>query len=195
MRKLIYYVASTVDGFIAAPDGDFAFFGPLDEELNAYISSRYPETLPTALREHFGVTAPNQVFDTVVMGRGTYEPALKAGITSPYAHLEQFVFSSTIDPAIDPAVTVVTEDALPYVRKLKERPGRHIWLCGGGAFAGAVRSEIDEYVIKLNPLLAGDGIPLTAGPFDPVRLALIDATPVGSSGVVVLRYRANNAAA
>nr|WP_221376245.1 dihydrofolate reductase family protein [Actinoplanes polyasparticus] len=191
MRKLIYYVASTVDGFIAAPDGDFAFFGPLNEELNAYINSRYPETLPTALREHFGVTAPNQVFDTVVMGRGTYEPALNAGITSPYAHLEQFVFSSTLDPAIDPAVTVVTEDALPYVRKLKERPGRDIWLCGGGAFAGAVRSEIDEYVIKLNPVLAGDGIPLTAGPFDPARLTFMDATPVGSSGVVVLRYRGN----
>ncbi|WP_250036295.1 dihydrofolate reductase family protein [Paractinoplanes maris] len=190
MRKLIYYVATTVDGFIAAPDGDFAFFGPFQEELNAYITARYPETLPTALREQFGITAPNQVFDTVVMGRGTYEPALKAGITSPYGHLKQFVFSRTVDPATDPAVTIVTEEPIGYLRELKQQAGQDIWLCGGGAFAGAVRSEIDEYVIKLNPVVAGDGIPLTAGPFDPRRLTLIDTTPVGSTGVVVLRYQA-----
>ncbi|MCO8275994.1 dihydrofolate reductase family protein [Actinoplanes sp. TRM 88003] len=194
MRKLIYYVAATVDGFIAAPDGDFAFFG-LPDELLAFIAERYPETLPTAFRDQLGITAPNQVFDTVVMGRGTYEPALEVGVTSPYAHLEQFVFSRTLDPAIDPAVTVVADDPVPYLRELKQRPGKDIWLCGGGAFAGAVRSEIDEYVIKLNPLLAGQGIPLTAGPFDPARLALIDATPVGDSGVIVLRYRGNNAGA
>jgi dihydrofolate reductase len=187
MRKLIYYVASTVDGFIAAPDGDFAFLG-LHPDLMAHITEHYPETLPGA------APSDDRIFDTVLMGRGTYEPALKAGITSPYAHLEQFVFSSTLDPATDPAVTVVSEEALPFVRKLKERPGKDIWLCGGGAFAGAVRSEIDEYVIKLNPVLAGNGIPLTAGPFDPAHLTLIDATPVGASGVVVLRYRANDAA-
>ncbi|WP_249997692.1 dihydrofolate reductase family protein [Actinoplanes sp. M2I2] len=190
MRKLIYYVAATVDGFIAAPDGDFAFFGALSEELTAYIHAHYPETLPTALPEALGITAPHQAFDTVLMGRGTYEPALRAGITSPYAHLEQIVFSRTVDPAIDPAVTVVTGEPVGYVRELKQRPGRDIWLCGGGALAGAVRSEIDEYVIKLNPVLAGDGIKLTAGPFDPERLTLIDATPLGASGVVVLRYRA-----
>src|SRR5690348_5199583 len=124
MRKLVYYVAATVDGFIAAPDGDFAFFD-LHPDLLAHITEHYPETLPAA-----APSAASQTFDTVVMGRGTYEPALKAGITSPYAHLEQFVLSSTIDPAIDPAVTVVSGDALSFVRELKQRPGRDIWLCG-----------------------------------------------------------------
>jgi dihydrofolate reductase len=180
MRKLVYYVASTLDGFIAAPDGSWDFFGPVHEELGAFINARYPETLPTGQRR--------QVFDTVLMGRGTYEPALKIGVTSPYAHLDQHVFSRTLDPAIDPAVTIVAEDPVPYVRKLKERPGQEIWLCGGGALAATLRDEIDEYVVKLNPVLAGDGIPLRSGPFDPKRLELREVTPLGASGVVVLRY-------
>ncbi|MGK5684733.1 dihydrofolate reductase family protein [Actinoplanes sp. URMC 104] len=191
MRKLVYYVASTLDGFIAAPDGTWDFFGPLHDDLIAHIGAHYPETLPTALRDQLGITTPHQAFGAVVMGRGTYEPALRVGITSPYAHLDQYVFSRTLDPAVDPAVTVVADDPVPYVRELKQGPGRDIWLCGGGTFAGAVRSEIDEYVIKLNPVLAGGGIPLTAGPFDPRHLTLLDASPVGTSGVVVLRYRAS----
>ena len=187
MRKLVYYVAASLDGYIAAPDGSWEFFG-LPAELSAYIGEHYPETLPTALRDQLGITAPPQVFDTVVMGRGTYEPALRAGITSPYAHLEQFVFSTTLDPATDPAVTFVAGDPVAYLRKLKDQPGKDIWLCGGGALAGAVRSEIDEFVVKLNPVLVGGGIPLVGGPFKPRRLTLVDATPVGGSGVVVLRY-------
>lgn len=189
MRKLVYYVASTLDGYIAAPDGSWDFFGALHDDLGAYIATHYPETLPTALRDQLGITAPNQVFDAVVMGRGTYEPALKVGITSPYAHLEQYVFTRTLDGDTDPAVTFVASDPVAYVRKLKESDGKDIWLCGGASFAAAVRSEIDEFVVKLNPVLANGGIPLTAGPFDPLRLTLVDATPIGTSGVVVLRYR------
>ncbi|MEU7908051.1 dihydrofolate reductase family protein [Actinoplanes sp. NPDC049118] len=188
MRKLVYYVAAGLDGFIAAPDGSWDFFGPMDPDLAAFIAQRYPETLPTALREQLGITAPNQAFDTVVMGRGTYEPALAAGVTSPYAHLDQYVFSRTLDPGVDPAVTVVAEDPVPYLRKLKRQPGGDIWLCGGGTFAAAVRHEIDEFVVKLNPVLTGDGIPLVGGPFDPQRLTLLDATPAGTGGVLVLRY-------
>lgn len=180
MRKLVYYVASTLDGFIAAPDGSWDFFGPVHDDMTAYINEHYPETLPMA--------PAGQKFGAVVMGRGTYEPALRAGITSPYPQLDQYVFSSTLDPSTDPAVTVVDDDPIAYVRKLKDQPGRDIWLCGGGALAAAVRSEIDEFVVKLNPVIAGGGIPLIAGPFDPRRLTLVDATPAGSSGVVVLRY-------
>ncbi|OJF10127.1 dihydrofolate reductase family protein [Couchioplanes caeruleus] len=191
MRKLVYYVAASLDGFIAAPDGSWEFFGPVDPDLAAFVNDRFPETIPTALREQFGVTAPHQAFDTVVMGRGTYEPALAVGVTSPYAHLRQYVFSRTLDPATDPAVTVVADDPVPYLRELKQQPGMDIWLCGGGAFAAAVRSEIDEFVVKLNPVLAGGGVPLVGGPFDPQRLTLLDATPVGANGIVVLRYRSD----
>ncbi|RZU54169.1 dihydrofolate reductase [Krasilnikovia cinnamomea] len=188
MRKLVYYVAATLDGFIAAPDGSWDFFGAPDPGLMAYVTARYPETLPTAVREQLGATGPAQVFDTVVMGRGTYEPALAAGVTSPYAHLDQYVFSRTLDPATDPAVTVVADDPAPYLRELKQRPGKDIWLCGGGALAAALRDEIDEFVIKLNPVLAGGGVPLVGGPFDGRPLTLLDTTALDGSGVLVLRY-------
>jgi dihydrofolate reductase len=187
MRKIVYFVAATIDGYIAAPDGSWEFFG-IHEDVTEFMNTRYPETVPTHIRAHFGVDGPNQVFDTVLMGRNTYEPALREGITSPYAHLEQIVFSRTLTESPDPAVRVVADDPLDFARKLKEQPGKDIWLAGGGNLAGQVLPAVDELVVKLNPLIAGDGIPLAATGFDPHRFAIIDVTPL-ASGVVVLRYR------
>lgn len=179
MRKLVYFVAGTIDGFIAAPDGSWDFFGPQDD-IVGYMREHYPETVP-------GSDTPPRVFDTVLMGRHTYEPALRAGITSPYASLTQIVFSRSIEPA-DPAVRIVADDPVAYVGKLKQEPGRDIWLCGGGNLAGQLLPAVDELVVKLNPVVAGGGIPLAARGFDPHRFAFVDATPL-ASGVVVLRYR------
>jgi len=187
MRKLVYFVAGTLDGYIAAPDGSWDFFAAGDDVI-AYMKEHYPETLPTHLRE----SGPIRVFDTVLMGRRTYEPALKAGITSPYAHLTQIVFSRLLTSP-DPAVRVVAgEDPLEVVAQLKRRPGRDIWLAGGGHLAGQLLPAVDELVIKLNPVVAGAGIPLAAAAFHPHAYAFTDATPL-PSGVVVLRYRAAGA--
>jgi dihydrofolate reductase len=187
MRKLVYYVASTIDGFIAGPDGAFDFF-PFEADLAEFIRTEYPETLPTALRAPLGIDDdPNRVFDTLVMGRGTYDPALKEGVTSPYAHLKQYVFSRSVPGAPEPEVEIVTGDPAELVRRLKREEGRHIWLCGGGHLAGQLLPEIDELVIKLSPVIAGTGIPLVSRGFDPTRFTLTGATPL-PSGVVILRY-------
>jgi dihydrofolate reductase len=188
MRKLVYFVASTIDGFIAAPDGSWDFF-TIQDDVTAFLNARYPETMPTHVRALLGTDAePNREFDTVVMGRNTYEPALREGITSPYAHLRQIVFSRTLGESADPAVEIVAEDPLAFVGKLKQEPGKDIWLAGGGDFAGQLLPAVDELVIKLNPVVVGAGIPLAATGFDPHRFTLIDATPL-ASGVVVLRYQ------
>ena len=186
MRKLIYFVAATVDGFIAAPDGGIDFF-PLEPDLLDFVVAEYPETLPTHVRTRIGLDAPNRVFDTLVMGKGTYDPALALGITSPYAHLKQYVFSRTAEAAPEPEVEIVTGDPVELVRRLKLQDGLDIWLCGGGDLAAQLLPEVDELVVKLNPVLAGAGIPLLRSDFNPTPLTLRDTRPL-PGGVVVLRY-------
>jgi len=72
-------------GFIAAPDGGVEHF-TLEPDLMEFIAAEYPETLPGHVQTALGGQAPNRVFDTVLMGRATYDPALQVGITSPYPH-------------------------------------------------------------------------------------------------------------
>jgi dihydrofolate reductase len=189
MRKLVYYVASTIDGYIAAPDGDASAF-PISEAYIQQLAQEVPETFPGHVRSALGIDAPNARFDTVIMGRGTYDPALEMGITSPYPHLRQFVFSRSLAPSTDAAVTFVAGDPVPVVRDLKaEDTGKDIWLCGGGNLAGQLIEELDELIIKLNPLVLGAGIPLFSQELAVRRFALIESQP-REGGVVLLRYGA-----
>jgi dihydrofolate reductase len=188
MRKLTYYVAATIDGFIAGPKGEFDFF-PVEPDISAAMNAERPETVPTRFRAAAGVAdAPNRRFDTVLMGRGTYDPALEEGTTSPYAHLEQFVFSRTL-AQLDPAVPIVSTDPVAFVRELKARDGLDIWLCGGGRLAGALRPEIDELVVKRYPVAIGTGTPMFGGPFTATGFAVADSRTFESGAVVVTYTR------
>ncbi|GGZ51986.1 deaminase [Streptomyces inusitatus] len=181
MRKLVYYIAVSLDGYIAGPGGEYDFYPLGDEEqaaaYSSWINARYPETVPHFAREAQGLAdAPNRRFDTVLMGLGAYGPGVAAGFTSPYAHLRQYVVSSTLAPDTDPAVTVVPNDPLALVQKLKREEGLDIWLCGGGILAGALLPEIDELIIKSYPVVAGSGIPAFSGAFDPTLFRVTDRT-------------------
>lgn len=168
MRKLVYYIGVSLDGYIAGPGGEFDFY-PVSDQMSAWINARYPETLPTHVRALVGLAdAPNKTFDTLVMGRGTFEPALAVPTTSPYAHLRQYVVSTTLT-IDDPTVTVETGDPVELVRKLKaEDTGMNIYLCGGGKLAASLLPEIDEIILKSYPVVAGAGIPMVAGGFNPI---------------------------
>ncbi|MGF1431747.1 dihydrofolate reductase family protein [Kitasatospora sp. LaBMicrA B282] len=166
MRRLTYYIAATLDGYIAGPGGEYDFF-PFEGGVREAILAEYPETMPAHARGPLGVAdAPNRHFDTVLMGRGTYEPGLQFGVDSPYPHLRQYVVSSTLAKA-GPGVDVVAEDPVGLVRSLKQEAGLGIWLAGGGKLAGALREEIDVLIIKRSPIVLGSGIPLFDGPFAP----------------------------
>ena len=187
MRKLVYYVAATADGFIAGPEGQFDFL-LFESDIQAMIITELPETLPGPARVAMGIDdVANQRFDAVVMGRGTYEPGLAAGMTSPYPQLRQYVFSRTL-AQLDPAVQVVATDPAEFVRQLKQDDGRDIWLCGGATLAAELLDEIDELIIKRNPIVIGAGIPLFRGPFVPTKLVLAGARPLSESGVVIETY-------
>lgn len=187
MRRLVYYVATSLDGFIADPAGDASAF-PVEPDTLAALFAEYPETCPTHVRAALGVDAPPRHFDTVVMGRATHQPALDAGLTSAYPHLRQYVVTRRGDLPEDPTVTVVHDDPISLVRALKaEEDGLDVWLCGGGDLAGQLLDEVDELHLKVNPVLLGEGVPLVRGATDPAAWRLASSTPL-PHGVLLTRY-------
>lgn len=185
MRKLVYFVGLSIDGYIAGPNGEIDFY-PVVDDMWEWMRAEYPETLPTHVRPHVGldVDAPNQKFDTLVMGRGTYDPALSIGVTSPYAHMKQYVVSSTLGRIGAPGVEVVEGDPVGLVQELKRQDGMDIWLAGGGKLAAALLEEIDGLVIKSYPVVAGTGVPGFAGEFRPTLFRPTERTGF-SNGVQV----------
>ncbi|KMS80627.1 deaminase [Streptomyces leeuwenhoekii] len=163
MRKLTYFIACSIDGFIGDPSGDASsMFAFVDEAFIAFIKAEYPETMPTAGRRAMGFDdVPNKRFDTIVQGRASYDLALKEGITSPYAHLREYVASRTLTESPDPHVEIISSDLVGRVRALKAEDGDlGIYLCGGSDVAGQLIDEIDELVIKTYPLVLGSGMPM-----------------------------------
>lgn len=188
MRKLVYFISVTQDGFIAGPDGEFDFF-VMNDGFMSTIKDRYPETVPTRLRGVAGITDENKVFGTVLMGRGTYEVGLPYGVVSPYQQLEQYVFSTTLGGLAAPDVELVKGDPVAKVRELKIEDGMDIWLCGGGVLAGALYDEIDALVLKRHPILIGAGTPLVVGDYAPRLFDLTEHYTV-EGGVTISTYEA-----
>ena len=185
-RRLVYYIACTLDGFIAHKDGSHEGFLFQGEHFGDLIK-RFPECFPAHLREALGVCHPPQRFDTVLMGRNTYELGVRQGITSPYAPLRQYVASRSMRESPDATVELRRGDPLGLVRSLKAENGMDIWLCGGAKLAAAVVGEIDELILKINPVIFGTGISL----FDGLE-AVIPAIPIElqtyANGFVLARY-------
>ncbi|WP_280491949.1 dihydrofolate reductase family protein [Nocardia asiatica] len=191
MRKLVYYVGVSLDGYIAGPEGQYDFY-PWDAEMTAWSIGEYPEFIPTHLRQGVGmaVDEPNKRCDTVVMGRGTYEPGVADGATSPYTHMKQYVVSSTLGRIDDPAVELVERDPLGLVRGLKQAEGGDIWLAGGGKLAAELLGEIDEMIIKSYPVVAGSGISAFSGVFRPTLFAPARRKEFGNGAQVTWFERA-----
>ncbi|MEU6209435.1 dihydrofolate reductase family protein [Streptomyces sp. NPDC047023] len=187
MRKLTYFIATSVDGFIGAPDGDGEFFNShVDAEFLDHLMTEYPETISALGREHLGIAdrAPRH-FDAVVMGRRTYEPGLKVGMTSPYGHLpEQYVVSRSLVTAPDPQVWLLGGDLVAAVRELKARDGLGIWLCGGADLATQLIDEIDEFVVKTYPVFLGTGMPMSRAGFGQRPLELTGSRTFGGGQTV-----------
>ncbi len=170
MPAIHYYVATSADGFIARADGSFDCFPMEGDHVAAY-------------------SADLAQFDTVLMGRKTYDVGLSFGVTNPYPSMKAIVFSRSMETSPDPNVELVRTDPVERVRALRAEPGRGVYLCGGGELAAQLLAAglVDELTLKVNPLVLGIGTPLFAGPSE-VKLELISHR-VFESGVVFLRYR------
>lgn len=171
MRALIYHVATTLDGFLAREDGSFDFFPTQGDHVDDYLASLAS-------------------YGDAVMGKATYQVGLQFGVTDPYPMLRTHVLSRTLGPINDPKIHVVRDDAVGFVRELKQGDGKPIYLCGGAALASSLFAAqlIDEVRVKLNPVMLGHGLALAPGLGAPLPLHLID-TRTYTSGVVLLRYR------
>lgn len=174
--KLVYYFATSLDGFIAHPDGTWSGFLEQGSHVDEFLS---------ATTQYVGV----------LMGRKTYEVGLAAGLPPgqpAYPGYPNYVFSSTL-PVYDGGshdLHVVRDEPVPFVADLKHKLDGMLWLCGGGVLAGALIEArlVDELIVKTNPTVFGSGVPLAAGLSKACDLELQD-TKVHGCGVIVTRYR------
>jgi dihydrofolate reductase len=176
-RKIIVYVATSADGYIARPDGDV-------EWLN-----RRPRTLD------YGLRALYRTIDTILLGRKTYDFALayskrtgkKGGIFD--ASLANYVFASKPPKEKLPGAEFVSEPVKDFARRLRSAPGKNIWMMGGGELIASFldAGELDEFDIHVIPTFIGEGIPLVAPRHRDVALRLRSARKY-PDGVVRMRY-------
>lgn len=169
MRTVTLGLASSLDNFIARPD----------HAVDWLVWSDEVSDLTAAFWK--GI-------DTVVMGRKTYEAALRNGITA-YPGVKNYVCSSTIT-APGPEVEIVSEDAAVFLRALKNRPGKGICILGGGELARSLFEAdlIDEIGLNIHPVLLGTGIPLFYAMSRQIDLELLESR-VLKTGCVYVLYR------
>ncbi|WP_318209163.1 dihydrofolate reductase family protein [Streptomyces sp. SJL17-1] len=186
MRKLTYFIACTIDGFIGDPKGDAtSMYQFVDAEFLEFLTGEYPETISAQGREMLGIDAENKRFDTVVQGLGSYQLALDLGVTSPYGHLREFVATRSLAESPDANVELIADDLVGRVRELKaEDSPLDVWLCGGSTIAGELIEEIDELVIKTYPQVYGSGMPMFGADFEPRDFELNDLRVFGNGAFV-----------
>jgi len=176
-RRIIVYIATSADGYIARPDGDV-------EWLN-----RRPRTVDYGMRQFYST------IDTILWGRKTYDWLLsyykKRGKTKGLfdAKLANYVFSRKPPPRAVPGATFVSEPVKTFAQRLRATPGKQIWMMGGGGLIASFldAGEIDEFDIHVIPVLIGEGIPLVAPRHRDVPLRLLSSRKY-PDGVVRLRY-------
>ncbi|RDV15637.1 dihydrofolate reductase [Pontibacter diazotrophicus] len=149
MRKIVLYIAASLDGYIARSNGSTAWL--------------HDETY-TIKGEDFGYSEFLQTFDTTLMGHSTYKVVLGFDMPFPYPDKENYVFSRSSGHTDTEYVQFISTDAVEFVQKLKQKPGKDIWLIGGGQLNTLLLNHnlIDEIILTYVPRVLGEGIPLFA---------------------------------
>jgi dihydrofolate reductase len=181
-RRIIVYIATSADGFIARPDGSVD-----------WLDRPHP-------KDHYGMPAFFKSIDTILWGRKTFMPVIEKGMDlSVYgAGIKHYIFSRSPAPqkTFGPGVEFVNEPIKPFAQRLRSqpaaagKPGKKIMMMGGAELIAAFldEGEIDEFSIHVIPVLIGEGIPLVAPRHRNVQLALL-STKTFPDGVVHLNYR------
>jgi dihydrofolate reductase len=175
-RKVIVHIGTSADGYIARSDGDLE-----------WLTSR------PAPKGFYGMNDFMKSIDTKVLGRKTFEVSLRMG--AKFDSTDRTIVFSHHPPPADapPGVEFVNEAIGPFVSRLREQPGKDIWLMGGGEIIASFldAQAIDEFVISMAPVFIGEGIPLIARRHRHVPLELRSVERF-EDGLVQLRYSPQN---
>jgi dihydrofolate reductase len=174
MRRVYYSVAMSLDAYIAGPNGEHDWI-VIDPEID--------------FREIYNL------FDTVLMGRRTFEVAGGKGGSMP--GMRTFVASRTLRQEDYPKVTVLGENLAEEVAKLRAQPGKDIWLFGGGSLFRSLLEarQVDAVGVAVVPVVLGGGVPLLPPPAPRATLKLVSQKVYKATGTVSLEYAVEYAAA
>jgi dihydrofolate reductase len=167
-RRVRYHVAMSLDAFIAGPSGEYDWIIK-DPEID--------------------FRAIYNQFDTVVMGRRSFEVVKAAGRRGAMPGMQVFVFSRTLRPEDHRGVTIV-DDPEVVMDQLRSQPGKDIWLLGGGSLFGSLAELglVDTVEVAVIPVLLGKGLPLLPPPGKRVALKLTGHKLYAKTGIMSLEY-------
>ncbi|GAA0729423.1 hypothetical protein GCM10008905_29370 [Clostridium malenominatum] len=170
-RKVILYIAQSIDGYIAREDNDISWLSIVERPNEDYGYENFIKTV-----------------DTVIMGRITYEKVLSFGIEFPYKGMKCYVLSKTLK-GNDQNVEFYNGNINDLIKRLKCEEGKNIFIDGGAEVVKEFRSEnlIDEYVISILPVLLGKGIRLFKETDNENQVKLVESKTF-DSGLVQLKY-------
>jgi len=174
LKKIILYMASSVDGYIACPDGSVdwidnnADLGNTDYNFDSFLVS----------------------VDTIIMGRKSYEQALSFG-EWPWVNHRILVFSKSGFAPQTPNTEVIDQPDIEFFKMLKAEEGKNIWLFGGGSLNHYFLENdlIDEIMLFVQPVVLGDGIGIFGNKsINPKKLSRLESKELGD-GFTLLRYQ------
>ncbi|MGH9874287.1 MAG: dihydrofolate reductase family protein [Pyrinomonadaceae bacterium] len=182
MRKVTFGGANSLDNYFARKDDSVDWL-------------RWSKEAASVMKDYW------KTIDTIVMGRKTYEVALRmgGGGGNPYMGMKTYVFSRTLKQTAGKKVKnleIISDDAADFVRKLKSQEGKDICVMGGGLLAKSLFEAdlIDEIGFNIHPVLLGSGIPLFHEMNHQIDLELIDCKPF-KNGTVMVSYRVRHGSA
>lgn len=171
-RKVILYIATSLDGYIAKPNDDLGFLSIVEQEGEDYGYFKFVESV-----------------DTVIMGRKTYDWVMTQVPEFPHADKQAFIITRTTRPSIG-NTHFYTENLETLIRQLKSGEGKDIFVDGGAEIVNELLKAnlIDEFIISVIPILVGAGTKLFQDNRPELPLELISSQSF-AKGLVQLRYK------
>lgn len=171
-RKVILYIATSLDGYIAKPNDDLSFLSIVEQEGEDYGYADFMKSV-----------------DTVIQGRKTYDWVMTHAPAFVHSDKNTFIITRTARPSIG-KIQFYTDNLKDLILKLKSDPGENIFIDGGAEIVNELLNEnlIDEFVISIIPILVGDGIKLFKDGRPEQKLELVSVKQF-TKGLAQLHYK------